>query len=467
MIQNIAQFSKLELEALFGSKSLFNLNDDLLITGISTDTRSLVPGNAFLALIGESSDGHSRVSEAFSKGASLAIVEQSWYNDKSASLAGMPILAVSNTLKALHTLANFHRNRFDQMPVLAIGGANGKTTTKNMTAHLLGTKFNVLSTFENYNNQIGVPMMLLMLGQEHDIAVLEIGTNEPGEIAVLSAMIEPTHGLITNIGKEHLEKLIDLDGVEMEETYLFGHLNRMEGTCFINTDDERLKKYTVILENRVTYGCNEEADIKADIKLDAMLHPELNIKSNEIDFTIKLNTNGYTSALNALAAATSALYFGMTPEDIQTAFASYSNVELHGYGRMVVENLAGITLINDCYNANPDSMASALRTLQSMSGTKKKIAILGDMRELGEASANEHIELLRLAIASADAVLITGAEMQKANASVQDSKLLWFSDNSALSQYLIANIQDYSVILVKGSRGMKMEEVIAALKQSL
>ena len=467
MTDNKAGFSIYDLLLLFDKDSLHNIPDNFASIGVSTDTRTIVQNNIFIALTGENSDGHSRVSEAFAKGASAAIVSSEWYQTNQTDLSSKAIISSGDTLKSLHLLANHHRRRFD-LPILAIGGANGKTTTKNMTTHLLQSKYNVLSTFENFNNQIGVPMMLLSLNGEHDIAVLEIGTNEPGEIAVLSDMIEPTFGLITNIGKEHLEKLIDLDGVEMEETYLFGYLHKKGGTCMINFDDERLKRYDRILENKFSFSSGgDETDLQASITLDGQMYPLIKLSYQENSVEFRLRTQGLTTAYNALAASAAALNMGMELNEIAAQLIVYENKELHGYGRMVVENIDGVMLINDCYNANPDSMKAALGTLRNLKTEKAKIAVLGDMRELGDASGSEHLELLKIAADSADTVMIYGNEMLKAFTQIKpESDFHWSDDKTVIAEMLLSDWSNYSAVLVKGSRGMRMEEIINYIKNN-
>jgi UDP-N-acetylmuramyl pentapeptide synthase len=208
---NTAPFSRANLRELFGEQTNTVLPRDFRALGVSTDTRTLQAGNIFVALVGERFDGHSLISEAVQKGASLVVVNEN--TTVSLASVGAPCLRVENTLHALGELAHFHRSRFE-IPVVAVAGAAGKTTTKEMITCVLGQEYTVLKTEGNFNNQIGVPLTLLRLEESHTVAVIEIGTNEPGEIEILSNIVAPTHGIITNIGKEHLEKLIDLDGVE-------------------------------------------------------------------------------------------------------------------------------------------------------------------------------------------------------------------------------------------------------------
>jgi UDP-N-acetylmuramoyl-tripeptide--D-alanyl-D-alanine ligase len=461
MLTNKAEFHIHELKAIFGENNLYNFNNKQVFNGVSTDTRTITPGNIFIALKGENTDGHTKINEAFNKGASAVIIEKS---RQKANAIPLPSIIVDNTLVALGKLANYRRNKFT-LPVIAIGGSNGKTTTKNMTAHLLSQKFNVLSTFENFNNQIGVPLMLFQLDETHDIAVIEIGTNEPGEISILSSILNPTHGLITNIGKEHLEKFIDIVGVELEETFLFGYLVKKGGFAFINFDDERLIKYSVLFENFVSYAINNEAKIKAWIDFDEELHPRLKISNEDSTFFVELQTSGYTTALNAIASTAVAISFGLSSEEIIEGFQTFVPEESHGYARSYVQKISNFTLINDCYNANPDSMAAALNTLKLYPSRRGKIAVLGDMLELGEASFSEHSSILELSLPVADNIFIFGSEMKKALNNIKsNNKITHFENKNELVESLINSLKEGDVILVKGSRGMKMETIIESLK---
>ncbi|HRT67697.1 MAG TPA: Mur ligase family protein, partial [Bacteroidota bacterium] len=232
MLKNKVKFSGIELTAIFGESSLQNIDLKIETTGVSIDTREIEQGNIFIALVGDNIDAHSKLQEAFDKGAALAIVNKDWYEKNINYMQNLPLILVKDTLKAFQRLAQFHRYKFNS-DIIAVAGSNGKTTTKEMIAAVLSKKYRILKTYKNYNNQIGVPQMLLQLNDDIDIAVIEIGTNYPGEIMILSEMIAPTAGIITNIGREHLEGFIDLDGVELEETTLLGYLKKTEGMFFL------------------------------------------------------------------------------------------------------------------------------------------------------------------------------------------------------------------------------------------
>jgi len=465
-MKNYAKFYTTDLIAIYGDDALINIDDSFSSVGISIDSRTLESGNIFVALLGDTFDGHDKIDDAFKKAASAAIVSDFWFSKNSNAFIGKPFIVVKDTLIALADAARFHRFRFD-IPILAIGGSNGKTTTKDITAHLLSKKFNVLKSYQNFNNRIGVPLMLLCLNEQYSIAVIEIGTNEPGEVFVLSQIIAPTAGLITNIGKEHLEKLIDLDGVEAEETSLFGWLHRKKGTCFVNLDDQRLAKYQSILNNKFTFSTISEANVTANLKISEELNPIISIEHNSNELNIKMKSVGLASGLNAVAAAAIAFYYGVPLADIKTALEDFLPEEYSsGYARMILEIIGDFYILNDCYNANPSSMRIAIDTLSRYSNRSKKIAILGDMREMGDSSALEHIELLEFAAPICDFVFTFGTEMEKATKSVNFSHISHFCSYEEMFERM-KNYSEDSVFLVKASRGIKMEKLIDLVKKHL
>ncbi|MCX8054468.1 MAG: UDP-N-acetylmuramoyl-tripeptide--D-alanyl-D-alanine ligase [Ignavibacteria bacterium] len=461
MLKNKAKFTSAEIIAIFGEDNVLNVRQNEFI-GVSIDTRSTEAGEIFVPLIGEKIDAHELLPDAFSKGASLAIVSKSWFNNNAEKVEGKPLVLVEHTLRALGELALFHRNRFN-IPIIAVAGSNGKTTTKDMIAAVLSRKFKVLKTFQNFNNRIGVPLMIFNLDEAIECAVIEIGTNEPGEIFILSEILAPTEGIITNIGQEHLEKLIDLDGVEMEETSLFGYLQRFGGTCFINCDDERLSKYQRILDKKFTYSTNdEEVNLKVEIEINSNINPILKYSVGENRNKIQLNTYGIASGYNAVAAIAIGKYFEIDDAEIKLALESFEQEKYSGYARMMLQEIEGYTILNDCYNANPSSMKMSIETLQRYQGKPKRAAILGDMRELGEKSFELHLEVLRYASNVCDRVFATGDFMQKASEKLQADNVEHYSDLTEIANEIKELKNDY-VFLLKGSRGMKMERIIEML----
>ncbi len=460
------QFSIDEILVATDSPKHQNLENISSIERISIDSRTVESGDLFIAIRGEKHDGHDFVHSAFEMGAKLAIVSlDSFHKFENTNL---PILAVKDTIYALGEIANLHRNKFN-LPVIAIGGSNGKTTTKDFVAHLLSQKFRVLKTQGNYNNQIGLPLTLLGLNPNHEIAVVEFGTNQPGEMLRLCEIAQPTDGLLTNIGKEHLEMLLNLDGVELEETTLFGYLLRHDGFAFVNIDDPRLAKYSKILEKYTTFGKDENAFLRYEMQFDGDLHPILTFRASEFSFSAKLLNRGLAVAKAAVAAVSVALKFGLTKDEIIKGLETFRLDESNKYGRMLIKNYGDITIINDTYNANPSSMLLALETLGSLSAAGRKIAVLGDMLELGESSFTEHCDILEKASLVCDYVFATGNEMHRAfsNFSTPPKNVQYFPNKSEIPDALYDYVKSGDIVLFKASRGIRMEEVVSSFLNKL
>jgi UDP-N-acetylmuramoyl-tripeptide--D-alanyl-D-alanine ligase len=338
MLKNYTKFTGIELAAIFGNNSLQNINLEIETVGVSIDSREVEESNIFIALVGENIDAHTKLNDAFDNGAALAIVNKDWYEKNEETYKDFPLIKVKDTLRAFHRLAQFHRYKFNGK-IIAVAGSNGKTTTKEMIAAVLEKKYKVLKTYKNYNNQIGVPQMLLQLNNDIDFAVLEIGTNYPGEIMILSEMVAPNAGVITNIGKEHLEGFIDLDGVELEETTLLRYLKNVESIFFLNNDDERLREYFWVLDSKFTYASKDEfkSNLNANIEIDDELHPILQFYNDEIKFTAQLQSQGLNFAYNAIPAASVGLHFDVPIPDITEEHDKFQHHNSSGYGRMRVE----------------------------------------------------------------------------------------------------------------------------------
>jgi len=460
MIENNAKFSFQDLFVLFGQNSIHNLNSDIEIEGISIDTRTIKKGNAFFAFKGDQVDGHSKVKEAFDKGASIAFVNKNWFDTNKESLKDLPIITVKNSYWGLGELANFHRNRFS-IPVVAVAGSNGKTTTKELISSVLSEKYKVLKTYKNYNNQLGVPLMLLQINEDIGATVIEIATNSFGEIAELSRIVNPNHAIITNINKEHLEVLIDLDGVELEETNLFAFAKKQDIFSYINLDDDRLKKYTRVLEKKVTYGFNSEAMVIGEVVYDENLMPEIKATFKDESLSAKINVPGYPGAINALAAAAIGINLDIEYDKIKLGLEKYIPDDSSGYGRLSVIDLENVKILNDTYNANPGSVEEMLKLLSSFSIDKNLHIVLGDMLELGESTHNEHKLIFEKARELTHNIYTFGNSFKAID---EDTN---FIDKLELSKRLIENLQSNDIILVKGSRGMKMEEVVQELLNKL
>lgn len=464
-MKNTATFTLLELKSALTAIDFINFGNGINVSGVSTDTRTLEKNNIFIALKGEVFDGHDSLADAFKKEASAAIISENWFKNHKNNI-DFPAIVVKDTLKALAELAFFHRIRFN-FPVIAVAGSNGKTSTKELIASVLSQRYKVLKTYKNFNNQIGVPLTMLQFDSTHQAAVVEIGTNSPGEISLLSELLKPDLGVITNIGKEHLEQLIDLEQVEIEETFLFRNLMKTGGVCFINCDDQRLAKYRNILKNSITYGTDksQKNDFNVEIELKNDLKPSLSFNINDENFVANLNAVGYAIALNATAAIPIGAYLGLTGSEIKAGLEAYrENSTEQSYARMALQNIGKFLFLNDCYNANPDSMLMSIKTLLAYKQAKKHIAILGDMFELGEATEEEHSNVLENASNSLYKVLVTGKNMEQAAQKNKRNNIIYFETLEEIANYMkkLDDIEN-TVFLLKGSRGMKMENIFLYL----
>ncbi len=363
-------------------------------------------------------------------------------------------------------LAALDRKKFN-IPLSGSAGSNGKTTTNNMVSAVLGTKYNVLSTEGNLNNQIGVPQTLFRLTADHDIAIVEIGTNHFGELEYLCRILAPTHGMITNIGQEHLEFFGSLEGVAKAEGELVDSLRSNRGTFFFNKDDKYLIKR--IKKSRgmktISFGFRASgSEIKGNLLgLDENGCARLSIRlrgKNSFEFQVKVP--GEQNAKNALAAAAVGLTMKVSARNIARALAEYTSTGK----RSEIIRLNGLTILNDSYNANPDSVLAALKTLRSMKTTGRRIAVLGDMLELGKSAEKHHRSLGKALAQHRVDCLFTFGDLSKITNDVATVKVkTHFTDKVVLAEHLGDFVSAGDAVLVKGSRGMRMEEVVLHLQQ--
>ena len=427
---------------------------------VSTDSRSMKSGDVFFAIRGEKYDGHQFVDKAFEAGAAIAVVD-----DRSdvPSLPEKPMIVVKDTTKALGHLANTYRRKFS-IPFLAVAGSNGKTTSKDMIADVLSKTFSVLKTEGNLNNHIGVPKTLFRLGKKHDIAVIEVGTNHPGELKYLCGILEPTHGLVTNIGREHLEFFHDLKGVAKEEGTLFDSLGSA-GTSFVNVDDPWVLQRSVKLKDKITYGFTKQGNVRGMfLGLDKKACGSFSVKvKGKKEFVVRLSVPGKQAVANALAASTVGIEFGIPTKHIRTSLFRFSATSK----RMQVYTMRGVTIIDDTYNANPESMVAALETLGAMRTRGKKIAVLADMLELGEYSTEEHRTVGEKVGEFADCLLTYGRQAKVIFDNTRVKMKFHYDQKNVLSEYLQEFVTPGDMVLVKGSRGMAMEDVVTFLLERL
>jgi UDP-N-acetylmuramoyl-tripeptide--D-alanyl-D-alanine ligase len=433
--------------------------------GVSSDSRTVRHGDLFFALRGESFDGHHFVRDAVNHGAAAVVVDNRACLDE---ITGVPAVVVHNTTRALGDLARIYRRRFG-FPVLAVGGSNGKTTTKDMTAQVLGASMRVVSTKGNLNNHIGVPHTIFRFTRGDEVAVVEIGTNHPGEIAYLCKVLQPTHGMVTTISREHLEFFKTVEGVAREEGTLYRYLRRSSrGSMFVNADDPLVTKQAGGLRGTWSYGFGSPVSrvqgklAGLDNKGCALLSFGMRKKRQGARFRLRIP--GMHHALNALAAAATGLAFDVSPGAIREALEAFTPAA----NRMEVLEIGGVVVYNDTYNANPDSVIAALRTLADGKPEGKRIAVLGDMRELGECSAEEHAgvgrEVGRLGI---DYLLTVGELARHIHESADVPARYHYDQKNVLAEYLLELLAPGDAVLVKGSRGMRMEDIVSFIVQRL
>lgn len=436
-------------------------------SGVSTDSRSLQKGELFIAIRGATFDGHNFITKAVESGACAVIADQRWAEANPIMLSSLnaPRVIVENTVHALGWLALAYRRRF-RLPILAIAGSNGKTTTKDMITAVLRSKYKVLGTEGNLNNDIGVPQTLFRLERKHRMAVIEIGANHFGEIAYLCSILEPTHALITNVGREHLEFFGSLDGVARAEGELFEWLRarrKSAAVAFVNTDDRRVVKQAGGIKRKLTFGSGKSASAVKGSILAVNEHACALIRvkpKGKKPFSIQLSVPGEHNAWNALAAVAVGLFFKVPAERIQKALVSFAAASK----RMQLLTLRGITILNDTYNANPDSMFAAFETLKASNSPGKKIAVLADMLELGEHTVEEHRRVGLAAEKHGVEYLLTYGTLAKYIHEAATTKYkAHYDQKNALSEYLAELLTEGDIVLVKGSRGMKMEDVVAFL----
>jgi len=430
--------------------------------GLSTDSRSVEKGNLFIPLKGENYDGHDFIAHALKGGASGALIQK----EEKAKIRRIPedfrFIAVADTLKALGDIAHFWRMKFD-VSVIAITGSSGKTTTKEMIAGIAEMKKNILKTESSLNNLIGLPKTLLMMNENHNAAVLEMGTNRRGEIARLTEIAAPSIGLITNIGPAHLEGLKSLDIIQQEKGDLF-LIMAGKGTAIINWDDGAVR----ILDKRwkgekVTFGLTSKADVSARNIRNGRDGVHFNLIMEEHEKEVELPAIGVHNVYNALAAAASCRVLGIDQETICQGLSRFHPLA----GRMEISRLKnGAFLIDDTYNANPASVKEALKTLKDLRKEHKSVAILGDMLELGEQSMDLHESTgMFLADTGVDMVFLKGGFSQATAAGALKGGLSGnqvFVNRTSLeiAACLRSFLKEGDWILVKGSRRMKMEEIV-------
>jgi len=429
------------------------------VTGVSIDSRSLGVGEAFFAIHGHRLDGHAFLGEAAARGAACLVVHA--LPDELP--ANVPLVLVEETTRALGALGAWHRRRF-AIPVVAVTGSNGKTTTKELASGVLGTRWNVLRPERSFNNQWGLPLTLLRIAPEHEAVVIEIGTNARGEIATLAAIAAPTVAIVTTVAAVHTEFLGSLEGVREEKVALVRALDA-DGIAVLNADDPRVAGMAADSRGRVvTYGRDARADVRAVGEVtDDERGLTLTLEAGGARQAVTLALAGRHNVANALAAAAAGVALGLSLAEVAQGLGGVAPVA----GRCVWRQAGDVTILDDTYNASPVSVKAGLETVAARRQGRRVIAVLGDMLELGDISDDAHREVGRhVAALPADEFIGLGRGMQVAVEAAREAGLAearaftTFEDTVA---HLLKRLTAGDLVLVKGSRGMRMERVVDAL----
>lgn len=417
-------------------------------TEVSTDTRKINTNALFIALKGENFNGNKYANQALEKGAKYAIV------DELSKANNQNIFYVKDALVFLQKLAEHHRKSFDT-PVIAITGTNGKTTTKELIATVLSEKYNVLFTSGNLNNHIGVPLTLLQLNKNHEVAIIEMGASKPGDIKELTDIAHPNYGIITNIGQAHLEGFGSPHNIIKTKTELYTAVQENKGHLFYNSEDELLQQKLPTSCPSSSYGTNKNADINGSI---TDLSPMLSFKWKSKDYTssvIKTQIIGKYNFYNILAAICMGIYFEVEPHKINSSLESYNPKN----NRSQVEETEYNTVILDAYNANPTSVKSALENFAEID-SKNKLFVLGDMLELGKDTKKYHLEVIQLSKQLHLQGVFVGnifSDLAKEN------DILAFESTDKAKTFFATAQPKKNLILLKGSRGIGLEKLTEVL----
>ena len=444
-------------------------SETVIFRGVSINSRTIKEGELFVCIKGENFDGHDFFGDAFRKGAAGIILSDT--KNLSTGMLGKGespfVIQSENTLRALQDLASYQRSLFP-FRVIAVTGTNGKSTTKEMIASIIETKYKTLKTQGNLNNHIGLPLTLLKREPEHEVGVLEMGMSAAGEIKRLAEIAKPDIGVITNISAGHLGQLKTIKEVQTAKGELFDSLNK-EGTAIVNADDPLVLELAKSLSiKKITYGIKEPADIQAsDIRNKGNHGFTFTAKIFDQAIPVKLPQIGYCNIYNALAALATGHSLGITGKEMNLGLKNYQQIPQ----RNEQIHYEGMTLINDTYNANPQSMREALKTLKEINTQGKRFFIIGDMLELGPLSEPAHHELgQEIARSNVDYLVTVGplaslaAESAKANVR-QQLQIEKFNTHNEAVNYLLRKVKKGDCLLVKGSRGSKMENVVQEFLQ--
>jgi len=449
-------FSPAEIVAATGAVKVSGKVEEIA-RGISIDSRTVLEGQLFVAIRGKRFDGNEFVAEAIAGGAAAAVVDRRLCSGMEADVK--PIWRVPDTLEALGKLARFHRDRF-RVDLAAITGSSGKSTTKTMLAHLLSADREVLATPGTQNNRIGVPLTLFRLQENHRAAVLEMGTNQWGEIRTLTGIARPTLGAVINIGPAHLETFGDLRGVLRAKGELWEAMEP-EAPLVLNGDDPLLRQAGRDLRRKIIwFGCGPEVDVRAT---ELRLEPFGSTCKINGRWTLRLAVPGQHNVMNALAALACAQILGLNLEEAAARMESIASLP----GRLNCSERDGMLILDDSYNANPASLSAALKVLQGIERPGRKVVVLGDMLELGAQSEALHAQAGQWVVESkADALITVGGLAKRALAAAWEAGLpsgvgRSFDVPEQAGEFLAGFLRAGDALLLKGSRAIQMERVLA------
>jgi len=433
-----------------------------LVSGLSTDSRQARAGEVFLAISGERFDGHDYLEHVAKKGVAAVVVQR---QRPPATPLGCAVIAVDDTRRALGRLGAAYRKEFT-LPVVAVGGSNGKTTTKELIAAVLRQRLATLWSEASFNNDIGVPLTLLRLERKHEAAVLEAGTNHPGELAPLVNMIEPRYGVITNIGREHLEFFGDVAGVADEEGCL-AELLPAEGKLFVNEDDEwtgRIAERTRATVVRVGFADDNDWRVRRlrTDKQGVTFH--VNAPRVEFDGEYRINLLGRHQVVNALFAVAIGAELGLDRAQIQRGLAECAPAKM----RLQLWEVGGVRVLDDAYNANADSMLAALQVLKELPCKGRRVAVLGDMAELGVHSEAAHVEVGRraaeLGVGQLFAIGNMAGTLAQGAREGGLTRVIELPDVEAAASAVKTFLKAGDVVLLKASRATRLERITAVLR---
>jgi len=421
---------------------------------VSTDTRNIAPGGIFFALKGDRFDANAFAAEALQAGVQYAVIDQESYKKDER------FLLVEDVLTALQGLAKYHRRQLS-IPVIGISGTNGKTTTKELVNAVLGQKYRVHATRGNRNNHIGVPLTLLSVPENAEIAIIEMGANHPGEIAFLCGIAEPTHGLLTNVGRAHLEGFGSFDGIRKTKAELYDFLSEHNGTLFLHSDNAHLREMAERRNIRSVfrYGCSAGNDVVGRLeRADPFLSVSWTFRNGRQNAVSTRLTGAYNTE-NLLAAVAVGCAFGLSAERINRGLESYEPAN----SRSQLVRTATNTVIADHYNANADSMAAALDNIAALRAAHKTI-VLGDMFEMGEASAEEHRKVVEKALSiDADRAIFVGKAFFGQRNFGNNAKAAFYETTEEARAAIATQPIKNSLVLLKASRGMAFEKLLESM----